>query len=806
MPNKIQNETATITNEEYSRLFSGSSSMRTYDLSSKGIRPLLLSDGPIGIRMEDANGDSLAGISKTLPSTCFPAASTLASSFDKDLLERVGKAIGEEARHYGADIILGPAINIMRNPLGGRNFEYYSEDPFLTGYLASNYVKGLQSTGTGSCLKHFAANNNETNRFVGDSIVDDRTLHDIYLKPFEMVVKNARPLAVMSSYNRLNGTFCSENEYLLNKTLRKEWGFDGVVMTDWGGCVSRVKGILNGCDLEMPGMCEHNVKEAKRALDDGTIPQNIASQSALRIKKVGELTEKGKFGESHFDEHYELALEAALESAVLLKNDGILPLDENSDFCVIGSLFMTPRYQGSGSSMLNPSRFVSHKGAFASNDIKCEYEEGYDQFSFEIDLKKEKKALDLALKHQIVLFYGGLTDFMESEGFDRDSMKLPANQVSLLNKLIAEKKRIIFLYFGGNAVEMPFLDGVSALLNMGLPGEAIGEATRKIVFGYCSPSGRLTYTWPKSYLDVPFGNEFAKKKNEAYKESIYVGYRYYVSAKKAVLFPFGYGLSYTSFTYGKMKIEKKDGSICVKVDVTNNGSSFGYEIVQAYIGLSVESFPTPKRELKGIARISLTPGETKEATIQIPFADLLYFDERKKKEIFAKGQYLIEICRDSMTPIDKCEMELGEEDIKVPYSQEILKKMLNPIDLPSLSDKEFIDLLGYSFKEDEHKEKPYDMETAIRDFDTPFGRFFKWVTSYVGLRQYRKGRRLKDSAKRERECKAGWFVYRLMGNNSLRSLCFSSGGAFKYNIAEGILQMVNGHFIKGLKAMLKKER
>lgn len=802
-----QNKTSvSLNNEELARLLSGASTMKTYELKEKGCRSLLLSDGPIGVRMEDANGDSLAGISRTLPSTCFPAGSTLASSFDVSLLKEIGEAIGLEAHHYEADVVLGPAMNIMRNPLGGRNFEYYSEDPFLTGSLASSYVVGMQSTGTGSCLKHFAGNNNETNRFVGDSSIDSRALHDIYLKGYEMAVKNSHPWAVMTAYNRVNGVFCSQNGYLLNQVLRQDWGFDGLVMTDWGGIVDRVKALKNGCDLEMPGMSFHNINLTKKSLDDGSLPLSMAEASGERISLLGERTKDGKGGPDFFGEHFELAKKAALESVVLLKNDGILPLSEGEDICIIGSLFETPRYQGSGSSMLNPAIFVSHRSAMAERNLRYEYEEGYDQFENEPNSKKEKAALDLAKKHDIILFYGGLTDFMESEGFDRSDMKLPKNQLSLLNKLFGLNKKIVFVYFGGNSVEMPFINNINGLLDMGLPGEAVGEVTMDVLFGYSSPSGRLTYTWPLSYEDVPFGKEFAKSKNELYKESIYVGYRYYASANKNVLFPFGFGLSYSKFKCSDMRVKKEEDGLLVSLNVSNVGASVSSYIVQAYVGSSIRGFPMPRRELKGFVRVKLNPGEKEGVVIKIPFESLKVYDAVSKSEILAKGLYKIEICEDSLSPLMDEKIELGEADIVSPYGGDALRKMESPQTLTTITDDDFALMLGRDVSKDEHDSRPYDMETAIRDFKTPFGRFFKWVTAYVGLRQYRKGKRLKDAAKRERECKAGYFVYRLMGNNSLRSLCYSSSGSFKYNIAQGILLMANHHLIKGLIAMCKKEK
>lgn len=805
--NSKQSQTlASLSNEEIARLLSGASPMKTYDLKDKGYRSLLLSDGPIGVRMEDANGDSLAGISKTLPSTCFPALSTLASSFDSSLLKEIGEAIGLEARHYGVDVLLAPAMNIMRNPLNGRNFEYFSEDPFLTGSLASSYVEGMQSVGTGSSLKHFAANNNETNRFVGDSSIDLRALHDIYLKGFEMAVKKAHPFAIMAAYNRVNGVFCSQNDYLLNDTLRKEWGFDGLVMTDWGGNVNRVEGIKNGCDLEMPGMSLHSVNLTMNGLHDGTLPASIAMESVKRIRILGERTKEGKGAPDYFFEHYSLALKGALEGAILLKNDGTLPLSKEADACVIGSLFASPRYQGSGSSMLNPALFVSHKMAFGDSNIHFEYSEGYDGSETKPNKKMEQRALSLAKKHETIIFYGGLSDFMESEGFDRSDMRLPANQLSILNNLILLHKKIIFVYFGGSSVELPFLDGINALLDMGLPGEAIGEATDKILFGYVSPSGRLTYTWPLSYSDVPFGEEFVKSKNELYKESIYVGYRYYSSANKKVRFPFGFGLSYSKFEYSNMKVSKRKDALEVSLKVTNVGNALSATVVQVYIGGVMKNFPMAKRELKGFSRISLNPKEGRVISIVIPLSDLNVYDVVSKRENLAKGLYKVEICEDSLTPIESKELFLGSEEIKTDYSESALKKMEDPSLLLGITNEDFSSMLHRNVSLDEHDSRPYDMETAIRDFKTPFGRFFKWVTSYVGLRQYKKGRRLKDPSKKERECKAGYFVYRLMGNNSLRSLSYSSSGSFKYTIAQGILLMVNGHIFKGLIAMCKKEK
>jgi beta-glucosidase len=353
---------------------------------------------------------------------------------------------------------------------------------------------------------------------------------------------------------------------------------------------------------------------------------------------------------------------------------------------------------------------------------------------------------------------------------------------------------------------MPFIKDINALLDMGLPGEMVGEATRELLFGYVSPSGRLTYSWPISYKDVPFGEEFTKSKSELYKESIYVGYRYYASFPSKVLFPFGYGLSYSSFSYKEMKVETSEDELKIKVNVTNTGAVASSVIIEAYTGLKNKDIPSSIRELKGYSRVFLNPGESNTIAITIPYSSLTLYDITKKKDVFVKGSYMVEIAENSLTPLLSKEIELGQDKLSLPYYEKISEKMNDPTLLTSLSDDEFATWLTRPIIKDEHLEKPYDLETAIRDYRTPFGQFFAWATRYVGYHQYRKGRHLKDAAKREREMKAGWFVYKLMGNNSLRSLCFSSSGSFKYNIAVGILYMVNGRFLKGLRAMCTREK
>lgn len=791
-----------LTLKEKASLLVGYKTMSTFPIIEKDIPSINLSDGPNGVRKEDVNGDSLTGIGNTLPSTCFPVEATLASSWNKDLAFDMGVALGKECIDMDIDVLLGPAINIKRNPLCGRNFEYLSEDPFLTGKIGANLVKGIQSKNVGACLKHFACNNNEKYRMYGDSIVDLKALYEIYLKPFEMVIKEAHPYAIMSAYNKINGVFASENEYLLKNVLRNNWGFDGLVMTDWGGMVNRDISLINGCDLEMPGMINHNIQLIVDGVKNGLIPEEVLNQSVQRLLDLKNKTNNKVKDEFSYKDHYSLALKIAIEGAVLLKNDKkALPLDKNEKILVVGGLFTSMRYQGSGSSLLNPAIIKNHKNAFKSYDVSYDFVLGYEANEFDINEKLEKAALEVANNYETIVFYGGLNDYVESEGYDRDDMSMPKNQLSLLEKLTKLNKKIIVVLFTGSPIELPFINEVDAVLNMVLPGEAGGEATTRLLLGLDSPSGKLTESWPITYTDVPFSNEFTSNPNELYKESIFVGYRYYQSVNKEVLFPFGYGLSYTDFSLSNLNTKLENNRATLTFKAKNNGFATGKVVVQAYISKPDSKIVRPRLELKGFVKEELKIGEEKELQIDINIDDLaVYFDNEFKIE---KGKYLIELGFSCLDIKLKTEINIDGESLAPSEYDDIYHEFLSS----GLMDKQMFEkVIGRAIPAYIVSKKPYTLETPISEYQTFFGKLFRKIACGVGMKQYKKALKIKDPLLREREKKTGLFFNRIIPNNSLRSLCFSSSGKLKYNTALGLLEIINGHLFKGLATMMKKDK
>ena len=789
-----------LTLKEKASLLVGYSNMSTLAIDSKGVRSIEMSDGPSGLRLEQLNDDALNNISKALPATCFPVGVTLASTWNLDLAKQMGIAIGEECVNFGVNVLLAPAVNIQRNPLCGRNFEYLSEDPLLAGKIGAHIVNGAQSQGIGACVKHFACNNNEKYRFVGDSIVDVRALHEIYLKPFEIVVKESDPRAIMTAYNQTNGHFCSENKYLIEEILRKSWGFDGVVMTDWGGMVHRNTALNNGCDLEMPGMTPCNIKLLYDSVKNGALKEETLNKSIERLIDLRNRTDIKEKKACNFDDHYKIALDIALEGAVLLKNDNnALPLSKEEKVLVMGGLFTTMRYQGAGSSMLNPILLKNHVKAFEELGINYEYVLGYKENEVDPDVSLEKEALEKAKEYETILFYGGLNDYVESEGFDRDNMLLPNNQLSLIDKLVKLNKKVIMVLFGGSPVELPFIDNVNALLDMMLPGEAGGEATTKLLFGEVSPSGKLSQSWPYLYKDVPFGDKFTSNAYELYKESIFVGYRYYSTINKDVRFPFGYGLSYSSFEYSKLKLTQENDSIFARFSVKNTGNYIAKEISELYISKPDSNIVRPLYELKGFSKVELKPGEEKEVCIEVPLQILkVYFGgdfvlEGEEYQI-SIGSSVNDIHLTGTLKIDGATLRSSSYD-------EIYKKYIETKDV---SDDDFAKVINHEIPKYEFGKKPYTMETPIGEFNTFFGRIFKHYALNIGKKKFKKAQKMPEGPDKEREKKAALFMYKLMSNNCLRSLSFSSGGILPYNMAKGILELCNGHLIRAIKEMRKK--
>ena len=791
-----------LTLEEKACLLSGHKSWHSVSIPRLGIPSIFITDGPHGLRKKKENSKE-TGLGQTEPSTCFPAASTTGTSWNKELLFKMGETMGKECNHYDVHVILGPAVNIKRNPLCGRSFEYFSEDPHLAGILGAELTKGIESRGVGTSVKHYCCNNNEGNRYFGDSILDLRTLHEIYLKVFEHIIKKGKPQTVMCAYNRINGEYASENEYLLNTVLRDMWGFEGLVMSDWGAVNNRVKGLNSGLDLEMPGDIKYNRTRIVKGVQDGRISLDTLNKSVRRVlEMVYRTIENEQKYTANFENHSLLAREIARDSAVLLKNkDNILPLGKEGSYLVVGEMFTKMRYQGAGSSLIKPTRLVNPIDAFNENKINYLYRKGYNVSSFDIDDNLEKDVLDAALEYDKVLFFGGLSEEAESEGFDRDTMKLPYNQVHLINELVKLGKKVIFIIYGGSPVELDFEDGVDAILNMYLPGQEGGNATYDLVFGDVSPSGRLCETWTYKYEDVPFGNELCKTTNDLYKESIFVGYRYYSTYGVDVRYPFGYGLSYSSFSYNNMKVEQTNDGYKVSVEVTNTGKVEASEVVQVYSRIEESKVLRPLRELKGFTKVNILPGETKVVDVNIPLEDLCIYQDGWKLE---QGNYVFEVCKNinevllsSNVYIKSLDTIDSDEHIRDLYSSK--DKLLG------MTDKEFERVIGREIKEPTIT-RPYNLNTPVAKFETWGGKFFLNMMRFGAKMNYKSKLKAKESDHKETDIKNAYFGMRTMESMSFRSMSFASEGMLSHRMALGLVDISNNRILRGLWKIITPER
>lgn len=594
--------------------------MEKYDIPS-----IMVCDGPHGLRKKDYSkkGDSL---SNSVPAISYPTAATTAASWDPELLYEMGVALGKKCLKEEVGVLLGPGINMKRSPLCGRNFEYFSEDPVLAGELAAGFINGVQSMGVGTSLKHFCANSQETRRMTCDSVVDERALREIYLTAFEIAVKKAKPWTVMNSYNKINGVHGSENRHTQTEILREEWGFDGVVVSDWGAVNDRVLGFVNGNDLEMPSSSGAGAKKIVEAVKNGYISEELVNERALNmlnlIKKAADGAKKNYPYNDADDQPF--ARKVAAQSMVLLKNDGILPLKKDSKIAVIGELARTPRYQGAGSSHINPTKLDNALEEIAKLGFNVTFAQGY-----ELSNKKAKKnaaliaqAAEVAKNCDTAVVFIGLTDEYEAEGFDRSHMNLPEAHDKLVEEIVKANKNVVVVLAGGSPVEMPWADSVTAILNSYLGGQAGAGAVADILSGAVNPSGKLPETYPMCYNCTPAKNNFpGNPASVEYRESVYIGYRYYDKIERKVRFPFGFGLSYTTFEYSDIKLDKTamsdEDTLAVSFKVKNTGKVAGYEIAQLYVADKESTIYRPVKELKGFKKVWLEPGETKEITISL---------------------------------------------------------------------------------------------------------------------------------------------------------------------------------------------
>ena len=631
-----------MTLEEKASLCVGRDYWNTKEIDRLNIPSIRMSDGPHGLRVQETAKDNL-GVNESKTAVCFPACSTLANSWNKEMAYDLGNTLGEEAKCENVQIVLGPAINIKRSPLCGRNFEYFSEDPVLTGVMAKEYVKGLQKNNVGACLKHFAVNNQENRRMTINAVIDERALREIYLKAFEIIVKEANPYSVMSAYNKVNGKYCTENKILLD-ILKKEWNFEGIVITDWGAENNRVDGLIAGNEIEMPGERGNGKEEIIKAVNSGKVSEEYLDEIVDRILKVAfKLQKSEKIEKIDFEKHHKVAEKIAEESIVLLKNDeNILPLIKSNKIALIGDMSVNPRYQGAGSSTINPYKIENIYECLKQKNIEFVYSKGYNRIECENDLELKKEAVEIAKENDTVILCVGLTENYESEGMDRTSLEMPKNQNELINEICKVNKNVIIILSNGSPVLMPWKNDVKAIITGYLGGEAGASAMVNCLIGKVNPSGKLAETYPLKLEDTPcYRNYPGSELSVEYKESIYVGYRYYDKNNINVLFPFGYGLSYTSFEYSALSINENKEEIEISFKIKNVGKVKGKEIAQIYIQSVNSNIFKPLKELKAFEKIELKPNEEKNITIMLKKENFSFYNVKTKKWEIENGLYKI---------------------------------------------------------------------------------------------------------------------------------------------------------------------
>ena len=801
MARKHQKLINQLTLKEKCSLISGKDFWQTVNIDKVGIPSAFLSDGPHGVRRQAAAADHL-GLNASIPATCYPTAATMANSWDQELGEGLGKRLGQEAAVQKVNILLGPGTNTKRNPLCGRNFEYFSEDPYLAGKMAASYIRGIQSNGISACVKHFACNNQEENRMTLDSVLDERTFRELYLTAFEIAVKEGKTKSIMSAYNLINGVYANENEHLLVDILRKEWGYKGLVVTDWGGNNDGVLSLKCGNQLEMPGTSDRP-EEVLKAIENGELDEavlddalDVLLDTILTTMKDGVNKAPEKFD---VEEHHAYAKKCAEESAVLLKNNGILPLNKEETYAFIGDFLFLPRYQGAGSSIVNPTKLDNTKDLLKDcglNVVGCA--RGFNRYG-----KKKKKllkeAIELAKKADVAVLYLGLDEVTEAEGLDRQNLDLEKNQIELVNEIKALGKKIVVVLSCGSAVEIPFIDDVDALLHCYLNGQAGAEATLNILKGDVNPSGKLSETLPIKYEDVASGDNFpSHTRTIEYREAYGVGYRYFEKANVQVRFPFGFGLSYTTFEYKNLEVNENG----VTFEITNTGKVEGKEVAQLYVGLKDSKVIRPLKELKGFVKVSLKAGETKNVEIAFDDKTFRYFNTKTNKWEIEKGTYDIYVGASSEDIRLSGIFEQEGTTTKVPYDIKELPHYASG-ELRNVPDEEFEKLLGHPIPDGSLPF--YKKNRLVVDYNTTM-RELRYAKRWIG--------RLVGKA-------IPWFVkvLRVFGNRVLantlimgvvhqpmRGMSRFSQGGLRMSQLDGLIMIFNGHFFKGLHHFFKEGR
>lgn len=786
---KHQTLISQMTAAEKCALLSGKDIWNTCDIERLGVPSISLSDGPSGLRKQAGAGDHL-GLNASLPATCWPSAATVANSWNTQLAETLGEAIGEEAQAQNVNVVLGPGLNTKRSPLCGRNFEYFSEDPYLSGKMAAGYIRGIQRRGVAACPKHFAANSQELRRMANDSVVDLRTLWELYLTNFEIAVTEGKPNTIMSSYNLINGTYAHENKWLLTDVLREEWGFDGTVVSDWGGCNDIVASILAGANLEMPGNGGDSAQQIMRALENGVLSEAQLDECVDTLLELIHRVTPEEGATFNRDEHHQFAQTVAEESIVLLKNEAnILPLQAEAHVAVIGDFANTPRYQGAGSSMVNPTHLMRALDVLAETfPQNMGYAQGFLRED-KVNTALLEQAKKLASTAAVVLLYLGLPEVFEVEGQDRAHMRLPQNQITLLEALAQVNPNIVVVLSAGSAVEMPWLSNCKGLVYSCLGGQAGASATMRVLAGQVNPSGKLAETFPLHYEDTPVSQYYpGTQRTSEYREALFVGYRYFESALKPVRFPFGYGLSYTTFAYSDLDISTSQ----VSFTLTNTGKVAGAEVAQLYVGLPQSVIFRAATELKGFAKVSLQPGESKRVAIPLDDRTFRYFNTKTNHFEVEGGRYLISVSKSVQEVALQGQLDVAGTNAPDPY-QDTPLGCYRIANAGGVSGDSFAALLG--------KELPkmqWD-ETAPLGMNDTIGQMY-YAKSGLARLVHRILMHKKDtSLKKGKPDLNILFIY----NMPFRGIAKMMNGMVSMRMAQSILVMVNGHFFKGLGGVIR---
>ncbi len=780
-----------MTLEQKASFVSGLDYWHSEGCEELGLPSINITDGPHGLRKKNENKKASDGIGlgNSVPATCFPPAATSSCSWDPDLLTLAGEALGEECLKEKVSVVLGPGMNIKRAPTCGRNFEYFSEDPVLAGKLAAGLVKGVQSKGIGTSLKHFACNSQEAYRMIVDEVVDERALRELYLTAFEIAVKEADPWTVMNSYNRINGEYASQNEYLQKKVLRDEWGFKGLIVTDWGSSVDRIPGLRCGTDLEMPSSGDYNTKKIIAAVNSGELSLDVLDE---RVDTVVDLILKSKPAlkaecDFSFDDHHAVARKVAEGSMVLLKNDEkILPLKEGQKVAVIGELAAAPRFQGAGSSVINPTRLDNTLDELKNLGVDVTYAKGYDKKKDEVNEALVNEAVATAKNADVALVFVGLTEEFEGEGYDRMNIDMPKCHNALVSEIAKANPNTIVVLAAGSVIAMPWINEVKAVLNSGLGGQATGSATANILTGKVNPSGKTSETYPLSISDNPtFGNYPGGPVTSEHRESVYIGYRYYDTAKKEVLFPFGFGLSYTEFEYSDLTLSHdtmdENDTLTVSFKVKNIGEVDGAEVTELYVADRVSTIYRPEKELKAFKKIFLKAGEEKEVSFELSKRDFAFFNVYSGEFQVESGEFAILIGASSRDIRLAKAVTVNSSSTAVIPDYKASAPAYYTADIGAITDAQFEAVLGRPVPSSERDtSKPIDIYCCLDD-----ARHTKWGGRICGLIEGMMSKMGSDANG------DGKMLAAMATQIPIRNFIAMSMGVFSVEMADGLLMILN---------------